>query len=307
MNAENCDFQSIKSIDLDRNLRLMNFYTPNTELRALISLLDDPDSGVYENVSSRLVAYGKTIIPHLETVWEYNAKNGIQNRVEEIIQQIEFEVCSSTLASWKNNGCIDLFEGAIKASLFQYPNQETDLMLSQIELLRKDVWLELNENLTSLEKIRVLNHILYDVHHFGSYIKYWSSDQSWFLYNVLEHKKGSPTAMAILYKSLADKLELPVVGINLPDHFILGYKDLYNHTGDELLFYINPFSKGAVFGKGELERYIQKMNLEVSVEELRPMNNQQIIKRYLTDLKSGYRKLNRYRKLDQVDQLLRIF
>jgi regulator of sirC expression with transglutaminase-like and TPR domain len=284
----------------------MLYSSYNTELQALLRLLDDPDDHVYQNVSEKLVSFGKTVIPHLEHEWESHHENGTQRRIEEIIQNIEFEACRRALIDWKNEGTHDLFEGAVIASMFQYADQPVDMMKSQIEVLRKDVWIELNDNLTSLEKVRVLNHIIYDVHRFKPSLKHHSSDQSWFLTNVIEHLSGSPTALAILYKSVADRLELPIVGIDLPNHFILGYKDIYNHTENELLFYINPFSKGAVFGKGELERYIEKMEIEISIEDLKPLSTVQIIKRLLLDLRSCYKKLGKYRKLDQVDQLLAV-
>jgi regulator of sirC expression with transglutaminase-like and TPR domain len=284
----------------------MRYSLADNELKALIQLLDDPDTGVYENVSSRLISFGKNVIPHLECEWEINNQNSIQNRIEQIIHQIEFDSCKQALSVWEDEGCSGLLEGAVIASAFKYPNQPINSMNSKLELLRKDVWLELNDNLTSLEKVRVLNHILYEVHNFGPYLKYHSSDQSWFVANVFEHLKGSPTAMGILYKALADKLNLPIVGINLPDHFILGYQDVFNHTDNELLFYINPFSKGAVFGKGELDRYIEKMNIEVNIEDLKPISNKEIVKRLLTDLKNLYRKLGKYRKLDEVGQLLSV-
>ncbi len=284
----------------------MHFSLADSEVRALIQLLDDPDETVYRNVSDRLVSFGKNVIPHLETEWEVNAQNAIQARIEDIIHQIEFEIGKQALVEWTSAGAHDVFEGAIKASMFQYPDQPIDLMFAKLEILRKDVWLELNDNLTSLEKIRVLNHILYDVHHFGPHLKYHSSDQSWFVSNVLASQKGSPTTMAIIYKAIADRLELPVVGIDLPDHFILGYQDVYHHTSNELLFYINPFSKGAVFGKSELERYIAKMDIGLSIEELRPISNRQIIARLLTDLNQCYKKLGKYRKMEEVNQLLSV-
>lgn len=278
-----------------------------TELRALIQLLDDPDDSVYQNVSDRLVSFGKNVIPHLEFEWETNAHLTIQSRIEEIIQQIEFDACKCTLSDWVASGGNDIYQGTVIASMFQYPDQHLDFMSSRLELLRKDVWIELNDHLTSLEKIRVLNHILYEVHHFHAYLKYPNSYPSYFLSNVLEQHNGSPIALGILYKTIADKLELPVVGINLPDHFILGYMDVNNASDGDVLFYINPFSKGAVFGKGELERYIEKMQLEVTVESLKPMTNREIIKRLLTELKTCYKRLGKYRKLDQVDQLLALF
>lgn len=278
-----------------------------TELRALIQLLDDPDDSVYQNVSDRLVSFGKNVIPHLEFEWETNAHLTIQSRIEEIIQQIEFDACKCMLSEWITSGGRDLYEGAIIASMFQYPDQHVDFMASRLELLRKDVWIELNDHLTSLEKIRVLNHILYEVHQFHAYLKYRNSYASYFLSNLLEHGNGSPIALGILFKTIADKLDLPVIGIDLPEHFILGYLDVNNASDGDVLFYINPFSKGAVFGKGELERYIEKMQLEVTVDSLKPMNNTQIIKRLLTELKTVYKRLGKYRKLDQVDQLLALF
>lgn len=278
----------------------------DTELKALIRLLDDPDDSVYQNVSERLVSFGKHVIPRLESEWEANPHLGIQSKIEQIIQNIQFDLCKIALSEWKEGGAECLYTGAVTASMFQYPDQHLDEMEAKLELIRKDVWLELNENLTSLEKVRVLNHIVYDVHNYGACLKYLSSDQSWFLKNVLETFKGSPTAMAIFYKVIADKLNLPIVGINLPDHFILGYKDIYNHTEQDILFYINPFSKGAVFGKGELERYIEKMEIEVHVDDLKPISNVAIIRRLLKDLKTLYKKAGKYRKLDEVDQLLSI-
>ncbi len=282
----------------------MQTFLADTELKALIRLLDDPDDGVYQNVSERLVSFGKPVIARLESEWETNAHLGIQNRIEEIIHQIEFAVCRNELKKWSVSENQDLFEGALIVSQFQYPEQDSESFIQQLELLRKDVWLELNDNLTSLEKVRVINHILFDVHGFGAHLKYLSSDSSWFLKPLFESYKGSPTTLAILYKAVADKLELPIVGLDLPDHFILGYQDIYKHTQQDLLFYINPFSKGAVFGKGELERYIEKMEVELNVDDLKPLSNKKIIKRLLKDLKGCYKKSGKYRKLDEIDQLL---
>ncbi len=285
----------------------MHYSLADTEVRALIRLLEDPDDGIFQNVSNRLVSFGKEVIPHLESAWETNAQNGIQARIEDIIQQIEFCACRTSLTEWKQAGALDLLEGTIIASMFQYPEQPIGSMMAKVELLRKDVWLELNDNLTSLEKIRVLNHMMFEYHGFGPFAKFYTTDQPWFISNVLENHKGSPTSMAILYKAIADRLELPIVGIDLPDHFILAYQDVHHHTENDILFYINPFSKGAVFGKSELERHIDKMELNIKVEDLRPMSNELIVKRLLTDLKNCYSKLGKYRKLDQVNQLLSIF
>ena len=150
----------------------------------------------------------------------------------------------------------------------------------------------------------MINHIIYDVYSISSNHRYHQSYQSFFLNNLVPDGSGSPITLAILYKILADELELPIIGIDLPHHFILGYRDIYNDTGNEVLFYINPFSKGAVFGRGELERYIEKMQLEQRVEDLKPCSNTQIILRLLREMKLCYQRTGKYRKLDQANQLI---
>ena len=284
----------------------MQLTLQDAELKALIRLLDDPDQDVYSNVSDRLVSFGKKVVPILENEWEYQHQDSIQKRIEHIIDEIEFDHCAFNLENWVVEYPQDLLKGTLIAGSFQYPQSDFDLIENIIERFRKDVWLELNENLTSLEKVRVINHILFDVHHIRSNHKYRNSHQSYFLQNLLPEGSGSPTVIALLYKIIADKLELPIVGIDLPHHFILGYKDIHNDTENDMLFYINPFSKGAVFGRGELERYIEKMQLEIRVEDLKSIGNVKIIERLLVELKACYQELGKYKKLDQVNKLVQV-
>ena len=46
-------------------------------------------------------------------------------------------------------------------------NQDVEKKLTNhIKQIVQDVWLELNDNLTALEKVKVLNRIIFDVHGF---------------------------------------------------------------------------------------------------------------------------------------------
>lgn len=277
-----------------------------SQLKALIELLDDPDSNIYENVHDKLVSLGKPVIPLLETEWQLHGQNEIQERIECIIDEIEFETSRSSLSAWVSGNTDNLLEGALSAGSFVYPSSNRVQFSEEVEALRKDIWLELNENLTSLEKVRVINHLVYDVHHYKAQSNYHDSYQSFFMDHLFDHMKGSPIALGILYKHLADLLGLPIVGLNLPYHFVLGYQDVYNDTENEMLFYINPFSKGAVFGRGELERYIDKAGINMHFSELKPMSNVDVVKRMLTEVKICFQRLGKYRKLNQVNTLLEI-
>ena len=42
----------------------------NKELDALISMLDEPDQGVYQHIRDKIFSYGSFAIPMLEDAWE---------------------------------------------------------------------------------------------------------------------------------------------------------------------------------------------------------------------------------------------
>ena len=61
----------------------------NIEINALIRLLDDPDSVVFDTVSSKIQEKGIDIIPELEKAWEIALNEKVQSRLENIIQRIQ--------------------------------------------------------------------------------------------------------------------------------------------------------------------------------------------------------------------------
>ena len=51
-----------------------------TELKALISLLDDEDPNIEEHVKDKLVSMGDEVIPRLEQAWESQKDELVQNK-----------------------------------------------------------------------------------------------------------------------------------------------------------------------------------------------------------------------------------
>ena len=70
------------------------------ELNALISLLEDPDKEIFDSVKSRLVELGVEVLPELESAWESNYDSLIQERTENIINEIHFRDIVRSLKKW---------------------------------------------------------------------------------------------------------------------------------------------------------------------------------------------------------------
>ena len=71
------------------------------ELNALLSLIDDPDTEVYESVSGKLMDYGKPIIPNLEHLWENQPDERVQERIEFIIKRLQLAELSNDFKNFK--------------------------------------------------------------------------------------------------------------------------------------------------------------------------------------------------------------
>jgi len=239
----------------------------NDKIKALIQLLDDPDLAIFEEVSKYLIDIGEEAIPHLEKEWEISFNDLVQERLESIIHSIQLNTLKEELYQWMHEEEPSLLKGSYLIARIQYPNLHYLPLEEKIEKIKKDIWLELNENLTALEKVRIINHILYDVYKLGPNKGDYFSPQNNYINIVLDSKKGNPVSIAIIYEEIARRLDLPIKGVNLPGQFILAYVDPYVVISqkpvsgpEDILFYISMVQKGSVMGIREIEAYLKQLN-----------------------------------------------
>ncbi len=282
------------------------------ELNALISLLDDPDESVYIEISNKLLSMGPMVIPELEAAWEHCFDTLIQNRIENIIHKIQFELIAKELKKWAQPDNQNLLDGTLLIARYQYPDIDFAKVKKQIEQIKQDVWLELNDELTALEKVKIINHILFDVHNFSGNTTNYHAPQNSYINNVLESKKGNPLLLSIIYTIVAQSLDIPIYGVNLPEHFILCYTNAEHAVlpqriegnNNDVLFYINPFSKGAIFGRKEIDAFLRQLKLEPNELFYEPCSNLEIVKRLLRNLITSYEKLGYPDKSEELKNLL---
>jgi regulator of sirC expression with transglutaminase-like and TPR domain len=281
------------------------------EVIALITLLDDPDEGIYSQVKERFVILGPPAIPHLETAWENSFDVIMQKRIESIIHTIQFETLAKALKTWAREEGEDLLKGILLLARYQYADLDENKIKKQLAQIRQDVWLELNDDLTALEKVKIVNHILFEVHQFSGNITNYHAPQNSFINNVLETKKGNPLMLSVIYALICKELGIPVYGINLPQHFVLAYVnenanliDVNNKTlSNNILFYINPFSKGLIFNQKDIDQFLKQLNIEPHSKYYVPCSNLDIIRRALQNLIYSYEKLGYLEKVQELKSL----
>jgi regulator of sirC expression with transglutaminase-like and TPR domain len=282
------------------------------EIKALISLTDEPDDRIFAEIAEKIFSYGTTALPFLEEHWENSFDSVMQQRILDIIHKIQFENVSAELKKWVKLGANNLYDAYMLITRFQYPDVKEDEIKNKIESIRKDIWLELNNELTSLEKIKVVNHLFFEEYKFGGNTVDFHAPHNLYLNTLLETHKGNPLSLGMLYIIIAQQLNMPVYGVNLPEHFVLAYTNEMDEESlefldrNEVLFYINPFSKGAVFSRKEVEHFIAQLKIEPHEMFFKPCKNIDIIIRLINNLIFSYEKLGHVQKKNELEMLLKI-
>lgn len=279
------------------------------KISALLKLLDDPNNEVYKHVSENILKQGEKIIPALEKVWEKSLNAILQERIENLIQEIQFTSTQNQLKEWKETGAIDLLKASYLIAKYQYPDLKYNEISEAFDKVKQDAWLEINNNLTALEKTRVLNHILFQLHEFSGNSSNFFAPQNSYINHVFETKKGNPITLGILYISLAQELGIPIYGVSIPRNFILAYIDEHNIDDPyekDILFYINPYNNGKVLGEREIDYFLKQQKIEPKKSYYYPCSNIEIIKKLILNLIYSYEKLGYPEKVSNMKVLFNI-
>jgi len=274
------------------------------EISALFHLIDDPDEEVFDAVSKKIVDYGKPIIPNLEHLWETTPSEETQTRIELLIHRLHYRDLTEDFHQWSVSGHHDLMLGALLVSKFQYPELSTTPVLQEIEKVRRNIWLELNNYLTPLEQINIVTSILYSYYGLkGGETSYQESNE-FLLHKVLEAKHGNQVSNGILYLILCELLDIPVKAIGVPKQFVIAYfKPGYSEENlpnplNKIEFFIDPTS-GQVFTHKDVENYFKRIAVPPVGVYFKPQSNKRIIQQLLEELSKCFDdEKNRYKQTE---------
>lgn len=269
------------------------------EFKALVSLLEDDDEQIVSHVQEKILSLGTGVIPQLEQEWETNFNSNVQRRIEDLIHTLQYELLKERLKNWYNSEEQDLLTGMWLIATYQYPDLELIKLRQELEQIYYDTWLEFKPDLYPFDQIKLINSVLFNKLKFGANTKNFHSPGNSMLNVVLETRKGNPITLCVIYMLVSQKLKLPVYGVNLPNLFVLTYKDERHQQ-----FYINAFNKGLIFSRQDIENYINELHLAPQDSFFQPCANLEIIRRVFRNLIMSFDKMGEHEKAEEVKELL---
>lgn len=272
------------------------------QIKAMITLLDDSDHEVVSIVSSKLKDLGKEIIPVLESEWKNNVLNPIlQQNIGDLVNELKYISLKSDLITWKSEESNNLLKGLWLIATYQFPDLKIETLKSILKNIYLDIYIRTNPEMHPEDILKIINQVIFEDHKFESNVKNFHSTANSMFNLVLEDKKGNPVGLACIYILLAEKLNLPIYGVNLPNLFVL----IFDYPGHR--FYINAFNKGQIFYEKDIDDYLKQMKIESDPKFYIACNNSEIVARILNNLSFSYHKIGDTTSQSEINELIEIF
>jgi regulator of sirC expression with transglutaminase-like and TPR domain len=189
----------------------------------------------------------------------------------------------STLVN-RSGTSIPLAESCLLIAAEEYPDLDVGAYLSRIDILADDI----RERVDNAEDARAagatLAQYLYVEEGFRGNGEDYYDPRNSFLNDVLDRRLGIPITLSIVFIEVARKLGLPVYGVGLPGHFLVGLSDAGT--------YIDPFTGQVDLRESDCAERVQvvsggRMTFERSM--LSAQSNRKILVRLLRNLREIYR------------------
>jgi regulator of sirC expression with transglutaminase-like and TPR domain len=180
---------------------------------------------------------------------------------------------------------LDLARAALIMAQDEYPALTPQPYLDQITSFASRVSERISIGRDPLLTIASLNGVLFEEEGFRGNTEEYYDPRNSFLHEVLDRRKGIPISLSLLYLEVARRANIPMVGIGLPGHFIVGL------VSPGRTVYVDPFHQGQLMTVQECAERVSKIfdgQMPFAPEHLAPVDGRGILFRLLTNLKNIY-------------------
>lgn len=270
--------------------------TVDKQLAIIIDLLSDEDADIIASMRHKLFELGEETVRKVLQATDPNSRAHKEaSRVLMRFHDPSLEERFRNLTT-DQNGDIDLEEGAFTLARFAYPDLDVGAYKTRLGHMAFELAPQVAPDDHPIRVIRTLNHYLFETQKFRAPLQYDPDDT--FLNRVLDRKRGWPITLSVIYLILGQRIDLPLVGVAMPKHYIVKYSA---PSGQEI--YIDPYNHGQVLTPNECADMIG----EKLTDDLLPeATNRFTLFRMMNNLKHTYLSMAEDKNAKAVDDLIQI-
>lgn len=271
----------------------------------MISLLDDDDSAVFQSVSHKLREVVSSDNPETASIMHLliekrdSVSDLAAKRITAFIDDVQFQRLAPKLRlALLDSASLEDF--CFLIAQIGYPAVDIGKYRRELNRIESVLRLEFASSQTTAEIDRVfmMSNVTFDREGFrGNSSNYYEPENS-YINRVIERKLGIPISLGAIVLIMAERLSLPIFGVNMPAHFMLKY-ERYN-----LELFIDPFSQGRILDKQDCIRFLMNQGYGYVEQYLAKATTSQIVERMFNNLRNSYTELMMDQKRALIDQYL---
>lgn len=266
---------------------------------ALITLLADEDAAVYQAIRDKILSAGPAAKTWLQP-HSLSSDPLLRRRAQELIRHFDRQAADDAFLAFclRHGEDFSLEEGAWLLARTQYP----DINVEAYQALLDSFAAELRERLLEARRpnqiiATMCDYVFGELSFAGNERNYYDPENS-YLNRVLDRRTGNPINLCLFFLLMARRLQLPVVGIGLPGHFICRYQS----TAAEI--YVDVFNRGRQLTKGDCIHHLMRGNYDLNDEYLTPVSARRLFLRICRNLHQIYTKLAATEEATRVQRYL---
>ena len=176
---------------------------------------------------------------------------------------------------------IDLVEGALLIAQGEYPHLDRTTYRRRLEEMGQEAHAVCTGS--ALERLAQLSRLFAGRWRFRGNREDYYDPRNSFLNDVLDRRTGIPITLALVYMEVGCRAGIPLVGIGMPGHFLVGCADRSD-------LYVDAFSEGALLTREECAARLRQLRPEAVFrpEFLEPVGPRLILTRMLNNLLEIY-------------------
>ena len=273
----------------------------DNQIKAILTLLADPDERTVDLVKQTLVSIGEDAVPSLLKAGEIADSRG-REQLKAILDEIRLNGLEERFRHWAvpHEPSPDLEEGIFLLAEFRY----SDLVVEPYRRGLDEMAQVLGQRLQGITHpgsvLEQVNRFLFREEGFhGNVQDYYDPDNS-YLNRVLDRKTGIPISLSVVYLLVTRRLGLPVSGVGLPGHFILKYES------PDFSNYLDAFNQGQILTRGDCVRFLLNSGYEVKEDYFASVSSLEIILRMMRNLVYIYTQLEDHSRVQRLTRLIKI-
>lgn len=276
----------------------------------LVTQLDADEFSTRQSAHDRLTAIGTPALPRLLDAVETGSTEA-RYRADSIVREVQRRELLKGFRriTESDDQDIDLDEGMWLISRILDPLTKREPLEQQLDELASRVRRRLGEDVnlrraSPREVVDAIVHVVFvDGGFTGNHADYDNPLNSSLAY-VLEQKKGLPILLSHVVVSVGERLDVPLVGLQIPGRYMLKYDGARAPPGqpqDDIV--IDAYGDGKILSFDELKELVPTFD---PMEDLAPSSRRATLARMLRNLYNDLKQSGRHAEAEQVEEYLEL-